>query len=203
MADEQHFRCLLTMGMRYDLWVGPEAVRLKQGMRKATVPLAEVTHFGVKRLPDDRVSLTELRLVTPSKVHKIPFNTGDEEARKALAALQALKPEADVSGLLWTEAAPLLGVKPFGLGALLMQPLAGAGIALVLLAPVAVVILNALFPPDAQERTYRPIALVIVMVLGVVLFFVGRRRFKASQAAEREAMARREGVGAGEDAGTS
>lgn len=192
MADEDHFRPAIALGMRYDLWVTPQEIRVKQGLRKRTIDLTQVTHFGVKRQADARATLTELRLVTAVKVHKLPFQPGDAEAERVLKHLQELKPEADVSKLSWSEAAPLLKIKPYGFAYVAMQPMVAAGIILVLLSPVAVWIMDLIMPPeDAGEAAARPVALVICMVAGVVLAIIGYRRVKAEQRAEQEMLARR------------
>ncbi|MFT7583574.1 MAG: hypothetical protein ACI9MR_005261 [Myxococcota bacterium] len=167
-ASETHFRLQLAGPMRYDVWLSAESLRLKQGVRRGVIPLADVTHYGLKRIEGDRASLTELRLVTPGKVHKVPFHTGDAQAHALLAALQAHLPEGDLSGKTWGEAAPLLGLKPFGIRDYFAQPMAAAGLMMLILAAAATMLHNDIFPTWCPPQT-RSIAWTVLVGAGVVL----------------------------------
>lgn len=187
-SGDAHFRPLISMGLHYDVWLTGETLRLKQGLRKINLQLADLTHFGIKRLDGDRTALTELRLVTASKTHKLPFHTGDDQGHALLAALQARLPDADVSGRPWVEAAPLLGFKPHGIRDFFSQPLAAAGIVLLLLAPPAMMFLNNVLPSWSPPST-RGVAVGIVMAIGVVFMAIAYTRFRKRRAADVSARA--------------
>src|SRR5690606_28390241 len=102
-AEEVHLRPEIAMGMRYQVWVGPERLRLKQGLRRLAVALGDIQRFGVRRVAEGDAAQTELRLVTAGRTHKLPFKQGDAEGERLLACLRARRPEADVSHLSWAE----------------------------------------------------------------------------------------------------
>lgn len=188
MSDEVHLRPAIQMGLRYDVWVSPERLRLKQGMRKREVALADVTHFGVRRLPDDSARLTELRLVTADgKAMVLPYNPNDDDARALLAKLAELRPDADVSGLMWTDAAPLLRVRAFGLRDTLMHPWVAGGLGCLLLAPAALGLINTIAPDHGNPMMGS--AAVVIMVGGAITTGVGV--MKVGAAREEEAARQR------------
>lgn len=171
-----------------------EAISWKQGVRaKMSVPLADVLHFGHRRLADGANGMVELVFVSrgAAKKHpKLPINPADRGTQDLLARLAERLPEADTSRLSWLDAAPLLGMKPFGVGAYLRYPLFGAGLVLMLLAGPASMIARKVF--DSEMR-YQGIAVAVVMAIGLGMMVVGWRRVRAEQRAEEEAKARRGG----------
>ena len=169
-----------------------EAVAWKQGVRARTsVSFADVARFGHRRLADGTNALVEIVFIskTPGvKLPKLPINPADPAAQALLSWLGERLPDADVSRLSWLEAAPLLGMKPYGVGSYLRHPLFGAGLAFFLLAGPASFIATQMFSPD---RRYQGVAVAAVMVIGLTLMVVGWRRVRADRRAEEEAAKRR------------
>ncbi len=169
-----------------------EAISWKPGVRaRLSVPLADVARFGHRRLADGTNALVELVFIskTPGvKLPKLPINPADPGAQALLSWLGERLPDADVSRLLWLEAAPLLGMKAYGIGSYLRYPLFGAGLAFFLLAGPASILAANLFSPD---RRYQGVAVACVMVIGVTLMVVGWRRVRADRQAEEDAAKRR------------
>ncbi len=122
------------------------------------------------------------------KYPKLPINLAAPGTQALLAHLAERLPEADTSRLLWLDAAPLLGMKPYRIGANLRFPLFGAGLALNLLAGRAAFFARNLLGVDMPHQG---ITFAVVMVAGLGLMVVGWRRVRADQHAELEAKSRR------------
>lgn len=173
--------------------IDEKSVSWKLGVRARTsVPLSDVRYFGHRRLADGTAGVVELVFVSSgtAKHPKLPINPADPGAQALLMRLAERLPDADTSRLSWLEAAPLLGMKPYGVGAYLRYPLFGAGLGLVLLGGPASLIAQQLFGADPR---YQGVVVAAVMAIGLGMMGVGWRRVRAEQRAEEEAKARRGG----------
>lgn len=187
----QEFAVVVSPLLKLKVSLGADTVSWKFGLRKAAaIPLADVRHFGHRRLADGANGVVELLFVSKSgaKLPKLPFNPADAGAQALLRALAERLPEADTSRLSWLEAAPLLGMKPYGAGAYLRHPLFGAGLVLFLFGGPASFLSQELFGSDPK---YQGIVVAAVMAVGVVMMIIGWQRVKADQRAELEAQASR------------
>lgn len=177
--------------MKVKVELDDTAVSWKLGIRaRMSVPLSDVRYFGHRRLADGTAGVVELVFVSngAAKHPKLPINPADPGAQALLARLAERLPDADTSRLSWLEAAPLLGMKPYGVGAYLRYPLFGAGLGLVLLGGPASFIAQELFGSDPR---YQGLVVAAVIAIGLGMMAVGWRRVRAEQRAEEEAMARR------------
>ena len=188
MTDE--FMVAVSPLLKVKVELGERELCWKLGLRRrVTVPLEDVAKFGHRRLSNGTSGVVELIFVSKSgaKLPKLPMNPADTGAKRLLDALAKRLPDADVSRLSWIEAAPLLGMKPYGVGAYLRYPLFAAGLALFALGAPASQLSRRMF---SSVQQYQGIVVAIVMTIGVAMMIVGWRRVKADQRAEVEAAKR-------------
>lgn len=189
MTDE--FTVAVSPLLKVKVELGERELSWKVGLRRRfTVPLEDVVRFGHRRLSNGASGVVELLFVSKSgtKLPRLPLNPADTGAKRLLDALAKRLPDADVSRLSWLEAAPLLGMKPYGVGAYLRYPLFAAGLALFVLGGPASQLSRQMF---GSVQQYQGIVVASVMAIGVTMMIVGWRRVKAEQWAEMEAAKRR------------